>query len=433
MASPETSPPRPAPTAPRTGVSRRRFIRRCGVGAVVATAAALTAPRLPAADRAVAGRRRLSLLQATLPDPDGHHAALRLKGDWLLIGVSDGTHTGVGEISHNGNDAACLRRVHELFAAHLAGSDNVELSPARLADLEKGAFATAPDFLTATAISGLNQALCDLAAQRAGVPVWRLFRPHGEPLQRSVPCYLSTNRALRARGPGDFLRAVEAALALGVPSVKITPFEAVTPTGDQIRQAEEGFARLEAVRAAFPGISLRVDCHERFTPEAAARLLPRFAALRLNWLEEPCPPGPALGPLRAGAGMPFAVGELFFGPARFRELLEKRWADVIMPDPKHVGGFSPLLGVCRLAETFSAQVSPHNPSGPVATAAAVHAAAVSAAVTSVELILTSDPARQPGRELLRDGRLGIPAGPGWGLPADIAQRLTPSPVIVSVP
>ena len=50
--------------------------------------------------------------------------------------------------------------------------------------------------------------------------------------------------------------------------------------------------------------------------------------------------------------------------------------------------------------------------------ACVHAAAVSRAVTSVELILTSDPARQPGRDLLRDGQLRIPDGPGWGL--DIA-------------
>jgi galactonate dehydratase len=68
-----------------------------------------------------------------------------------------------------------------------------------------------------------------------------------------------------------------------------------------------------------------------------------------------------------------------------------------------------------MAEKFSAQVSPHNPSGPVATAAALHAIAVCPAMTSLEMILTSDPARQPGRDLLAGGNLRVPETPGWGL------------------
>jgi galactonate dehydratase len=205
---------------------------------------------------------------------------------------------------------------------------------------------------------------------------------------------------------------------LGVPAVKITPFDAVAERGDQLMQAEEGFSRIATVRAAHPRVSLRVDCHERFTAENTAVLLPRFARYNLEWLEEPCPPGAVLAELRAKAEMPFAIGELFFGEARFRELLEQRRADVIMPDPKHVGGIGPLVRVCRLAEKLGGQISPHNPAGPVATYAAVHAAAVSRAVTSVELILTSDPKRQPGRELLDNGRLRIPRTPGWGLSAE---------------
>ena len=75
-----------------------------------------------------------------------------------------------------------------------------------------------------------------------------------------------------------------------------------------------------------------------------------------------------------------------------------------------------------LFRSLGGEVSPHNPSGPIATLATVHAAAVSRAVTSVELILTSDPARQPGRDLLRDGKLRITDGPGWGL--DISRLST---------
>jgi galactonate dehydratase len=352
----------------------------------------------------------LQLSAATVPDPDGHHPSLRLKGDWLVIAIFDGRRAGLGEISHSNDDAACLRRAQELFSAHVAGRRaTLEL----LEELAQGPFASAGDFPTATAISGLDQALHDLIAQREGVPVWQLFV--SQPVQDAVSCYLSTNRALRQRAPSDFIRATDAALALGVPAVKITPFEAVTRTGDQLTQAAEGFARLDAVRGAHPRVSVRVDCHERFTAENAAALLPRFERYDLEWLEEPCPPGPILAELCARTPMPLAIGELFFGDAAFRELMEQRRADIIMPDPKHVGGMRSLVRVCRLAEKLGTDVSPHNPAGPIATCAAVHAAAVSRAVTSVELILTSDPQRQPGRELLADGRLRVPRAPGWGL------------------
>ncbi len=397
-------------------MKRRDLIRRA---AFAATAAALTP--LAGRARSEAGRA-LTFRHATLPDPDGHHAALRLKGDWMVVAISDGRHTGFGEISHSNDDVACAARARALFERHIVGvPDGFVPGREAIAALESGAFSTATDFVTATAISGLNQALLDLVAQQEGVPVWRLFRPVGAPVRAELPCYFTLNRALRERDIPAYLRAIEAALTLGVTAVKCAPFEAVTRGGDHGAQAAEGFARLEAIRREFPKISLRVDCHERFSPESAAALLPRFEAFNLTWLEEPCPPGPALGRLRAQTRTPLAIGELFFGEPRFRELLVNGWADVIMPDPKHVGGFSPLLRVCRVAETLRGQVSPHNPSGPVAAAAALQAAALSPAVTSLELILTSDPARQPCRELLKNGFLRVPEAPGWGVPESVRR------------
>jgi galactonate dehydratase len=126
-----------------------------------------------------------------------------------------------------------------------------------------------------------------------------------------------------------------------------------------------------------------------------------------------------------------ATGELFFGERDFRGLLESRWADVIMPDVKHVGGFGPLLKVCQMAETFSGEVSPHNPSGPVATCASLHAAAISPAVSSTELILTSDSQRQPGRDRLKAGRLQIPTEPGGGIAEAVTDQLRRAPVLAA--
>lgn len=400
------------------------MLRRTFVHQSVHSAACLALGELAVQAGEGSSSGRLELGVARLPDPDGHHAALRLKGDWLIVAISDGRHTGLGEISHSNQDKACVERVRELFDRHIAGAGRAVIDPAAVEHLDRGAFAVAPDLITATAISGLNQALLDLVGQTRGRPVWRLFQPEGAPARATVPCYLTLNRFLRERSVDAYLRAVEAALALGVPSIKCAPFEAVTRGGDHVAQAAEGFARLEVIRRAHPTLEIRVDCHERFTPESTVALLSRFAGLGLTWLEEPFPPGPALAELRSRMKIPLAVGELFFREHRFRELLSQGWADIIMPDPKHVGGFHALAKVCRLAASLGGQVSPHNPSGPVATYVALHAAALSPAVTSLELILTSDPARQPGRELLRERNLQIPTAPGWGLPESVHSALT---------
>jgi L-alanine-DL-glutamate epimerase-like enolase superfamily enzyme len=88
--------------------------------------------------------------------------------------------------------------------------------------------------------------------------------------------------------------------ALGIRAVKVAPFEGGDENRDQLAQARAGFERLEAIRVKFPQVSLRVDCHERFTPENARTLAPKFKALGLEWLEEPSPPGTVLAELRRG-------------------------------------------------------------------------------------------------------------------------------------
>jgi galactonate dehydratase len=186
--------------------------------------------------------------------------------------------------------------------------------------------------------------------------------------------------------------------------------------GSQVAEAAHGLAILRHLRAAYPRLDLCVDCHGRFTPEAFLMIRAELEALKLYWIEEPCPIGDAYAQIRKGLATPVAAGELYFGPEAFADLASKRWADVVMPDVKHVGGFGPLLGVCARMARHGVQVSPHNPSGTVSTLASLHAAAVSPAVTSVEIPLRSGGAAPPCRELLQDGAMRIPTGPGWGWP-----------------
>ena len=361
----------------------------------------------------------LALKTFAIPDPDGHGAALALKGDWVIVAIGDGTHLGHGEASHSGADAACRERVGELFARHVR-----EVAPTvdAIRRLERGPFATAADMVTATAISALDQALWELAARRTGVPVWRLLAD--EPVRTTVPVYMTVNRALTVRDDADYRGVVGRAVAAGVRSVKVAPFEAVTPASDQLAAAHRGLSVLRMIRDAFPEVGLRVDCHERFTPEAALALLPELEPLGLEWVEALCPVGPINAAVRRRTAMPLAAGELYFGKQRYVELAERGWADVVMPDVKHVGGFGPLLGVCDAVRPFGTVVSPHNPSGVVSTLASLHAAALAANASELELALSGEGRLPVEPGLLHDGHLYLPSGPGWGATLDDLLQCT---------
>jgi galactonate dehydratase len=355
----------------------------------------------------------LALQVLTIPDPDGHGAALALKGDWVIVAIADGTHVGLGEASHSGEDEACGARVRELFERHVRA---MPPSLESIRALESGSFARAGDFLTATAMSALNQALYDLAARRAAIPVWKLLA--AEPVRTGVPVYMTINRALTVRDGEDYREAVGRAVSLGVRRVKLAPFEAVTPGCDQLAAARRGLDVLRMLRAVYPDVRLRVDFHERFTPENALALLPELEPFDLDWIEVPCPIGPANAEIRRCTSIPLAAGELYFGTDAYVSLARRGWADVVMPDVKHVGGFGPLLEVCEAVRPFPVTVSPHNPSGAVSTLASLHAAALADNATELELPLHGPGHLPRYRHLLRDGALHLPSAPGWGVTLD---------------
>lgn len=371
------------------------------------TASGLAAAAAPAVVRA---QTRLSLNFRTIADPDGWHPSLRLQGDWLIVEISDGIHAGYGEASHSRDDTACREAAARLFNEHYAG---FVPSLEALADKEALLAELEPDFVSATALSGLNQALYELLAKREQVPVWRLFRDR--PGVTSLPLYTTINRALQQRTTDEYLTIVTALDAQGFQSFKCAPFEAVDTPDNAPEKAMVGLSTLIAIRDRFPDIGLKVDFHERFTPASLMSLLPDFERLDLDWIEEPFAMGPDFAGLRESTRLRVAAGELFWGRPRFARIVDNGWADVIMPDVKHVGGLGPLLDVIRMAEG-RAEVSPHNPSGPISTAASLHAAAVLPdSVRSLEYAFDRAGTRRQTGERVEDGRLFLSDRPGWGI------------------
>ena len=89
-----------------------------------------------------------------------------------------------------------------------------------------------------------------------------------------------------------------------------------------------------------------------------------------------------LGLLGVLAGLGFG-GHYWWEVGRFQELLEAG-IDCLMPDVKYCGGLSVAMAVDDLASARGGSVAPHNPSGPIATLASVHACAAMSAFETLE-------------------------------------------------
>lgn len=382
---------------PSQPISRRAFVGG-------AAAAAVAVPWV------VRAAGPLTLRFRTIPDPDGWRPSLKLKGDWLVFEVSDGVLSGFGEASHSQDDEGCKRAAAKLFEQHYAG---FPLSLDALARKESEIAELDPELVTATAYSGLNQALYDLLAKREQVPAWQLFASTKK--IEGIPLYTTINRALDTRTPEEYAAIVGELRAQGFKTYKCAPFEAVNGPEHAVEKAAEGLATLGRLRERFPDLAVRVDFHERFKPQDFYEIVPELERLKLDWIEEPFTVGPLYDELKRRTRLRVAGGELFWGRRRFAEIADHRWVDVIMPDVKHVGGFGPLLGVMKMA-AGKVEVSPHNPAGPISTAAALHAAALHPDV--VRMLEYSFDRRQTRRatgERIEDGVLLLSDAPGWGV------------------
>jgi galactonate dehydratase len=279
--------------------------------------------------------------------------------------------------------------------------------------------------IPATAYSAIEQALWDLAGKALDVPTYALF---GGKLRDSLPVYANVNRATKPRTPAGFAAAALAAVKQGFRAIKAAPFDGFPPPGskpDVIEAAvETGIASMAAMREAIgPDVELMVDCHSFFDVPLAERVARRLEPLNLSWYEEPVAPERVEETLeiRKRIKQPMAGGEILFGIGGFAPLCRTHAVNVIMPDVKHCGGLLELTRIAAMAEADGVEVAPHNPSGPVSTAASVQVCAVLRNFRLLEFQWGEVDWRhdvvQP-RELFERGSIRVPDRPGFGIEVD---------------
>ena len=282
-----------------------------------------------------------------------------------------------------------------------------------------------------TAISGIDIALWDILGKVHGVPCHRLW---GGPVRDKVRlyCHLGGGKMEDFYGtkPGDAGRFAD--LAVRAVEQGFTAFKSMavpeTAPLDGLRPVRYAEACVRAMRDAVgDDIDIMVDCHARPSPRMGAKFAKALDPYGLYFLEEPCWPETIddIALIQRAVTTPIATGERLVSQHAFRELLEKRACGVLQPDITHCGGLSEARRIAAMAEAYRVALAPHNPQGPVSTAAALEFGFATPSYVICESVHEDVPWR---RDVVTEGFTVEPTGrfvrpserPGLGIEIDEA-------------
>jgi galactonate dehydratase len=355
-------------------------------------------------------------------------AKVNQRGDWIFVRLqADKGVTGLGEASQGGGftrassdrNAAMRQTLGEFFEL-VRGQSPFEIEQYRRRGREK---AKAGGRLTATAFCALEQALWDLAGRALGAPVWALL---GGKQREELDVYANINRATNVdRSPQAFAANAQKAVSEGFRAIKAAVFDDFPPLSSPKSQLDRfkelGIARVEAIRQAIgPDVKLLIDVHSHFDVPLAIEVARRLEPQNLFFYEEPVPPQRVAetAQIRAGIRQTLAGGEVLFGVESFAPLCRHRALHVVMPDVKHCGGIAEGRKIAVVAEVDGVQVSPHNPSGPVASAASIQLCAHIPNFLILEHAwgeASWRPDLITPPEQFTAGRFRVPSAPGFGI------------------
>ncbi|GAA1032424.1 MULTISPECIES: enolase C-terminal domain-like protein [Amycolatopsis] len=332
--------------------------------------------------------RDLDGSDAMNPDPDYSAAYVELHTDAGPDGY------GLAFTIGRGNDvqAAAIRAL----APHVVGRDvpeDAEALGALSRDLvgdsqfrwlgpEKG--------VAHMAIGAIVNAAWDLAARRAGLPLWKFAsRMTPEELVSLVDFrYLSD--ALTEQEALDILRAAESGKAERIAKLEADGYRAYSTSAGWLGYSDAKLVRLaeQAVADGFEMIKLKVggnleddvrrmklaretvgadiriavDANQRWDVATAVSWMTALAPFDPYWIEEPTSPDDVLGHAaiaKALAPIKVATGEHVQNRVVFKQLLQAGAIDVLQLDAARVGGVNENLAILLLAAKFGVPVCPH--------------------------------------------------------------------------
>lgn len=252
--------------------------------------------------------------------------------------------------------------------------------------------------LSTQAVAAFDNALWDIKAKRAGLPLAKLLGCRRD----GVNCY-NTSGGFLSSPLEEVLDNVEASIASGIGGIKIK-------VGHPDPKVD--LARLEAVARQIDGrVALMVDANQQWSRDAAQRMCRAMEAHGLVWIEEPLDAYDIEGhaALAASFDTPIASGEMLVSAPEHFAMIRSRAIDFVQPDAARVGGITQFLRVAAMAEEAQLSLAPH-----FAMELHVHLSAAYAHAAWVEHFDWLDPLFNE-RQTIRDGKMLISDRPGLGV------------------
>lgn len=265
----------------------------------------------------------------------------------------------------------------------------------------------------AQCIAGIDLALWDLCARRAGQPLWRfLGGAHGR-----VPVYASglnpdLPELLARQKQAEGYRAFKLKVGFG--------------------EARD-LANLDALRDALgDSTPLMVDANQGWSLAEAQSMAERLQGYGLGWLEEPLRadrPWTEWQALRAGTDIPLAGGENLAGDAAFDAAIDAQVLTVMQPDAAKWGGISGCWPVIERSRAAGLRYCPHYLGGGVGLMASAHLLAAAGGDGMLEVDANDNPLRSelaPALQHIVDGCITLGDSAGIGVapdPAALAEAI----------
>jgi len=337
---------------------------------------------------------------------------------WVRIHTDAGI-IGLGESYPNAEAEAAI--VHSRLAAVLLGKDPSAID--RLwADMFLAVSYSGWAGAEMRAISAVDIALWDLVGKAIGQPVYKLL---GGASRQSIRIYNTCYD--RVDFTNEPCRLARELLASNVRAMKIWPFDPIAKetggnhiSAEQLRRAMEP---LRLIREEFgDSIDVAIEFHGFWNLPSAIKIAAALEPYKPMWLEEMLPQDnlAAYAELARSTDIPLCLSERLMTRWGFRELLENRAAQIIMPDVAWCGGISETKKIATMAETHYLPIAPHNCGGPVLHFATAHVAANVTNLFIMESVRRHYNEEYEGlvtRKLVpqANGELPLPPGPGLGV------------------
>lgn len=333
---------------------------------------------------------------------------------FVLIETDEG-FKGIGEGGITWREDATAAFTRD-FAPLLIGQDPFRIEHLWQVIFRSGFFPTGR--VGCAALSAIDIALWDIKAQALGVPLYQIM---GGLCRDKVVCYPHVRGATRE----ELVEAAKVKAAEGWKFVRFDPRpEADGKTFEPSAAVRRALGDFAAVREAVgDDVEIIIDLHTRFDPVEAIRFCRDVEQYRPYFIEDPIRMEnfQTFRKLAEHVHVPLAAGEQYATKWEFRQQIEEELIDFARIDLCIVGGITESLKVAHWCEAHSIMLSPHNPLGPVSTAAGLHLDLACSNFGVQEL------ARMPGQVLpdlfpvqveFSNGHLQPPTRPGLGIVFD---------------